>query len=387
MFIIKNSKIINSKTPESPSPKKLKITFSEESLNTQSHLFKTRKSPLESSSSSKNIQTTITQKERRAHRALKAKIHNILSSLPENCQTLDRKHVKSLANLKKQKLKQLNDIRKKMKKQPLSPRDFSLDCIYDKYGNISKKPKIFESPLTPRTAIKEKLAKIEFDMFKEDPVFFIKKKEYKYKIKINDESWEDLLDNNSKSKLSNASNSKLQISDEPVKTFHSSHSVEDNKKNKKAERFCGRLKITDRNEREYMKGIKEILKNKKNLNGEEKFQSFPEEMIRKKLEKFFRLRKLKENSKSFMSDYNRKLDKVHGNLRKQKEIEDKIMKFEERTRAVEDFYVHRMKKAALEEKIKKAKDCLNSVSRKLNTDSNEDSFKKYAIKVCCKDLL
>lgn len=363
------------KSPEKPKTKRLKNIFSDESLNTQSHSSKATKILLESSSS-KNIQTSINQKERRAHRALKAKIHCILSSLPENCQTLNRKHAKSLANLKKQKLKQLNDIRKKMKKQPLSPRDFSLDFIFDKYGNISKKPKILESPLTPRTALREKLAKSELDMFEEDPVFFIKKKEYKYKIKLNDESWEDLLDNNSKSKLSNGSSSKLQISDGPIKAFHCSHSVEDTKKNIKSERCCGRLKITSRNEREYMKEIKEMLKNNKNFKSEEKLQSFPEEMIRKRLEKFFRLRKLKEDRKSFISDYSRKFDKVQGNLRKKKEIEEKILKFEERTRAVEDIYVHRLKKVALEEKIKKAKDCLTSASRKINTDSNENHIEK-----------
>ena len=135
----------------------------------------------------KNQPGVVSQQDRRARRTLRAKVNCILNGLPECCKNSSQKQLKSMKKLKKKKLDEINIIRRKNGKEILNIDDFSLNDSFDMHGNIKKRIDMLSIPLTPRSALREKLNNSELEMLKEDPVYFIQNEKYKYKIKLNDD--------------------------------------------------------------------------------------------------------------------------------------------------------------------------------------------------------
>ncbi|OMJ71104.1 hypothetical protein SteCoe_30782 [Stentor coeruleus] len=331
--------------------------------------------------SNKKLVSTVNKKDQRVRRTLRAKIHCILCSLTDPYKSITRNKKISLVNIKKQKLEELNQIRKKMSKDTININDFSLNDTFDSYGNVMKKPKIIETRLTPNSALKQKLTKNELEMVKEDPGYFIQNEEFKYKIKLNNEvSWETLLDN------------KKENEDEKPKP---NIVVEKNQTNG----FLT-IRFADfRNKRRMSENIKiqteRIYKNKNQSNKktavklEKRFLMFNENKNQKNnydilvygTEKNQKISKIPSKDKFFNTEYNKKFDKVQENLRKQREVDDRIFRFEKQARVAEEKYTNRLKNVVLQEKIKKAKESQNIFHRKSAPDIMESPREKYTIKL------
>ncbi|OMJ94557.1 hypothetical protein SteCoe_2199 [Stentor coeruleus] len=369
------------KTAEKLASKQLQEESSDDSF--QKLALNSKTNPATLKSSIKQNLNPVNKQDRRARRTLRAKIHCILCSLPEPCKTLNKKHAKSLLKVKKQRLEELNEIRRKMNKELINPDDFSLDDIFDKYGNVTKKPKILEASLSPKSALKQKLTKSELDMLKEDPVYFIQKEEYKYKIKLNDdESWEKLLDDEQPMDMPETLKPKAKVSKEIVSAFHTTKFAESKKKRRLSERIRAKLEKAAKQKEDYKRKITEKIQNKMKTYSEKILKIHPQELTKDKFEKISSMSKITTyRNKSFNIDYNKKFDRVQDYLRKQKEIDDKILKFEREARQAEDVYTHRLKEAALKEKAKKARERLSNYSRKSYADSIDTPSERYIIKL------
>ncbi|OMJ93052.1 hypothetical protein SteCoe_4138 [Stentor coeruleus] len=367
------------KTAEKFLEKKLQQTISEKLLHSPTAQLNY---PLKKcQSSAKNLVTIVNKKDQRLRRTLRAKIHCILCSLPDPYKSLTRNKTLSLVNIKKQKLEELNQIRKKMSKETININDFSLNDTFDSYGNIMKKPKINEARLTPNSALKQKLTKSELEMVKEDPGYFIKNEEYKYKIKLENEvSWETLLDNKKENEDEKPKQNFIIAKDQPS-AFLTTKFADFRKKRRMSEN----LKIkTERISKDKDNG-----KNKKQLTVklEKKFLMFDENKIKRNpykilingSEKTPRINKMPSKEKYFDTEYNKKFDKVQGNLRKQREVDDIISRFEKQARVAEENYTNRLKDLVLQEKVKKAKESQNNLHRKSAPDIMESPREKYII--------
>ncbi|OMJ74824.1 hypothetical protein SteCoe_26168 [Stentor coeruleus] len=325
----------------------------------------------------------INKQDRRARRTLRAKIHCILCSLPEPCKTLNKKHAKSLLKVKKQMLEELNEIRRKMNKDPINPDDFSLDDIFDKYGNVTKKPKILEAPLSPKSFLKQRLTKSELDMLKEDPVYFIQKEEYKYKIKLNDyESWEKLLDDEQPVDIPGILKTKSKVSKEIPSVFHTKKFADGRKERRLSEKIRIKLERAAKHKEDYKRKITEKIQNKMKSYSERTLKKLPYELSKDKFEKISSMSKITTyRNTSFSIDQNKKFDRVQEYLRKQKEINEKILNFKREARRAEDMYTNRLKEEALKEKARKARERLSNYSRKSNADIIDAPSERYIIKL------
>ena len=141
------------------------------------------------------LSSVVAFNDRRERRTLRAKVNSILNSLPECCSELSKNQRRSMKNQKKKKLDEINLVRRKLNKEMINLDDFSLSDSFDNHGNIKKKLKSKEIPLTPRTALRQNISPHELEMLKEDPIYFIQNEKYKYTIKLNDERWDKLIDN------------------------------------------------------------------------------------------------------------------------------------------------------------------------------------------------
>lgn len=369
------------RTAEKLASKQLQEESSDDSFQRLASTSKT--GPTMPKSSYKQNLNPVNKQDRRARRTLRAKIHCILCSLPEPCKTLNKKHAKSLLKVKKQRLEELNEIRRKINKDPINPDDFSLDDIFDKYGNVTKKPKILEAPLSPKSLLKQKLTKSELDMLKEDPVYFIQKEEYKYKIKLNDdESWEKLLDDEIPPEMPETSRPKNKVSKETISAFRTTKFAESRKKRRLSEKIRIKLERAAKHKEDYKRKITEKIQNKMKTYSEKTLKNLPHELTKDKFEKISSMSKITTyRNKSFNIDYNKKFDRVQEYLRKKKEIDDKILKFEREARQAEDIYTNRLKEAALKEKAKKARERLSNYSHKSYADSIDAPSERYIIKL------
>ena len=140
------------------------------------------------------------QKQRRERRTLRAKIHKILTSIPCNCEELEKRNQKISAKEKKLKAAKFNKVREGLGLDSLSFKDISSDDEIDPKGQIYKRPPEVGKPLTPVTALKENLKQSELSMLLEDPLYYIQDQKFKYIVhSLSVNSWEKLLDGNTRS--------------------------------------------------------------------------------------------------------------------------------------------------------------------------------------------
>lgn len=366
------------KTAEKFLEKQLQLTPSEKLLRSPTAYFNY---PLKKhQTSSKKLVSIVNKKDQRVRRTLRAKIHCILCNLPDPYKALTRNKVISLVSIKKQKLEELNKIRKKMSKDTININDFSLNDTFDSYGNVMKKPKIIETRLTPNSALRQKLTKSELEMVKEDPGYFIQNEEYKYKIKLDNEvSWETLLDNKKENEDEKLKQNLIIVKDQGIAFLTTKFSDFRNKR---------RMSESIRIKTERINKDKEESKKKFTVRLEKKFLMFDENKIKRNpykimidsSEKTSRINKMPSKDKFFNTEYNKKFDKVQENLKKQREIDDIISRFEKQARVAEENYTNRLKDVVLQEKIKKAKKSQNIFNRNSAPDIMESPREKYAIK-------
>ena len=298
------------------------------------------------------------QQDRRERRTLRAKINCILNNLPAPCKSMSRKDLKLRVSLKKKKIDQVNQIRTRLGKESLNTEDISFDSSFDKYGNIISKNKSLAPPLTPRSALKSKLTQNEYEMLKEDPVYFIQNEKYKFKIKLDeDENWEKLLDGESYKKI--------RVVDKKSFDFDGNDLV---KKNKSGDKSSGpylrNLIEVDESEKRFSKKNKDIEK-------ETKFENIEKNGILKietneirrerKIKKvtvvgdYFKNDELLDRNKGIVDKYNARLEKIMMMKLREVEVDERIFRFEKEAKKAEELYSYRLRQKALQEKVAKTK--------------------------------
>ena len=303
---------------------------------------------LKSAKNLSKVPLSSVQQDRRERRTLRAKVNSILNDLPKVCKSLGKKEKKTMLDSKKKKLNAVNQIREKLFKEPLYPDDISLDTSFDVYGNIKPKLKEIWIPLTPRSALRSKLTAAELEMLKEDPVYFIQNEKFKYKIKLDeDENWERLLDGEiqkkpkspeKKSGRSSKNPKKLKNFKNPELEFH------------KIEDFSG--------------GLENIVKkNKSKSISEGKIQV--QMQGNKMIGSDFKVESKKKNSKKNeqIEKYYKRLAEIQKMQEKQREVEEKIMKFEKQAKGAEEKYLNRIKDRALKARMGLGREKMGSFSR------------------------
>jgi hypothetical protein len=271
-------------------------------------------------------------------------VNCILNNLPTVCKTMSRKDLKLLVNEKKKKIDSINRIREKLGKELLQAEDVSFNSSFDKYGNIKTKKREKEAPLTPRTALKSKLTSTEYEMLKEDPVYFIQNEKFKYKIKLDeDENWEKLLDgeSNKKIKILRKKTSQANLEGKPFK-----------KSDLKMFNFDEKVLQAETRIKNQEDG-KLFMKKVQSQTLIEK-----EQKIKKKVflsDAVVKGNDLNKKNKERIYDYYKTLEKIKKMKLREIEIEERIMKFEKEAKKAEDLYSFRLKQKALSEKIAKTK--------------------------------
>ena len=298
------------------------------------------------------------QQDRRERRTLRAKINCILNNLPAPCKSMSRKDLKLQISLKKKKIDQVNQIRKKLGKESLNAEDLSFDSSFDKYGNIKSKAKSLAPPLTPRSALKSKLTQNEYEMLKEDPVYFIQNEKYKFKIKLDeDENWEKLLDGESYKKI--------RVLNKKSFDFDANELAKKNKAGDKASAaFVRNLIEVDDLEKRVDKKNKETDREKKFENIEkngilkiETNDNARERKIKKVtvVGEYFKTGEFVEKNKGIVEKYNARLEKIKKMKLREMEVDERIFRFEKEAKKAEELYSSRLRQKALQEKVAKTK--------------------------------
>ena len=328
-----------------------------------------------------NKETAVVSKQdRRARRTLRAKVNCILNNLPEVCSNLSQKHLKTMKNLKKKKLDEINVIRKGLGKLLINIDDFTLEDSFDRYGNVTEKRRRINSKITPRSALRQKLSHLELEMLKEDPVYFIQNEKYKYTLKLNDDEDLDYLVDQEENSENKPDRQKYQTSKERYSALQPSSKGDEYRRMELSEKIIQKIDKAIAKKEQLTRQITKKFQDKFKNYSEKTLKKYHKEMIRINGRRLPSISNFETSPlKSMSPDYSTRLDKIKEYAKNKKIIEDRINNFAYKAREAERMHSLQLRENALEEKKQSAKKTQNLSKKKKLPIKLESPTEKFTI--------